>query len=78
MWPVLSCSNDHINDTYNIIINALSTRAASESFAFTLTIFYIFLNIICSLRLGKVNSLGKNQLLHVGSDTCLRFSWIDR
>lgn len=76
MWPDLSCSNDHMNDTYNIITSAPSTRAASENLAFTVKIFYIFLIIICSLRLRKVNSLGEYQFLHVVSDSYFRFPWI--
>lgn len=76
MWPDLSCSNDHINDTYNIITNAPSTRAASENLAFTVKIFYMFLIIICSLRLRKVDSLGENQFLHVVSVSYFRFPWI--
>lgn len=76
MWPDLSCSNDHINDTYNIITKAPSTRAASENLAFTVKIFYMFLIIICSLRLRKVDSLSENQFLPVVSVSYFRFPWI--
>lgn len=62
---VLSCSNDHIDDTSNIGINAPSTRATSENLVFTLKISYIFLIVVCSLRHRKANYLGENQPLHV-------------
>lgn len=76
MWPDLSCSNDHINDTYNIITNAPSTRAASENLCFYCqNLFYMFLIIICSLRLRKVD-FSENQFLPVVSVSYFRFPWI--